>query len=177
MVAPHGILLCSTLGRVPRQPGGRGSDPCPPGCRCGRHSRSPAYSTRHGWVRKARGNASEHTCVECRGQARDWAQLHGTTGLSPADYQSMCRRCHFIYDDVSGSSRGQPSPFRGVPLPANQGHSYNSKITEQDIPVIRELLREGGLSLRAIARRYGVGHAAIAAIRDGRHWDWVPRLD
>lgn len=47
-----------------------------------------------------------------------------------------------------------------------------SKLTADDIPRIRAMLASGG-SLCSIARRHGVGHHAIADIRDGATWGHV----
>jgi hypothetical protein len=64
----------------------------------------------HDRVRALRGYAREHKCVECGGQARDWALSHDVeetcvaprTGrlysLNIDDYMPMCRRCHVHYD-------------------------------------------------------------------------------
>lgn len=57
-----------------------------------------AYNRRHYRVRAARGRAAEHACVGCAGPAREWAQLHGTDGENPQDYQPMCCKCHQRYD-------------------------------------------------------------------------------
>lgn len=35
----------------------------------------------------------------CQGQAREWAQIHGTSGLDFLnDYVPLCRSCHIRYD-------------------------------------------------------------------------------
>ena len=63
------------------------------------------YFGRHRRVRMARGRAADQLCVGCGCQARDWAQIHGTTGENVADYRPMCKRCHFAYDDVAKRSK------------------------------------------------------------------------
>ncbi len=65
-----------------------------------------SYNHRHWLLRRDRGSASQHTCFFCGGQARDWAQVHGTDGENPwTDYVSLCRACHIRYD---GSGHHQP---------------------------------------------------------------------
>lgn len=146
---------------------------CSPGCACKKHPKGPlSYSGAHNRVRSRRGNAADYSCTECGGAARDWALIHEKDGQDPDDYQPMCHRCHFVYDGVAERKRGTVNPHKGEPLPANQGHSWNGKLTEADIPVIRQLLIDG-TGLRVVARRYGVGHATIAKIRDRQYWSWV----
>jgi len=71
------------------------------------------YSGAHMRVRKARGSASECTCVDCGKQAIDWsydrndpAELVGLTSrghettysADPAHYSPRCRSCHVVFD-------------------------------------------------------------------------------
>jgi hypothetical protein len=65
----------------------------------------PGYQAKHERVYRMRGKAREQICVTCGQPARHWAQIHGTDGSDPmADYQPMCHRCHFAYDDVAERS-------------------------------------------------------------------------
>lgn len=66
---------------------------CVPECPCRR-----CYDSRHKAVYRAQGRASEHACVACGEQAKDWAQIHGTDGTDPLNYQTMCLKCHRDYD-------------------------------------------------------------------------------
>lgn len=78
------------------------------------------YVAAHGRVRRARGNASEHQCVDCGCQARDWSLRKGAgrphvggrdDGLmvsgDPVDYDPRCRSCHGKYD---GWGHGTDTP-------------------------------------------------------------------
>lgn len=47
-----------------------------------------------------------------------------------------------------------------------------SKLTEKDVFRIRELIDEG-LSSRRIAEVFGVRHAAILTIKNGKNWAWL----
>ena len=108
-----------TCGRHRRDPA-TCSYPCQPGCTCGRHRPQVrdrkccapdctcarhvgdhnSYDMLHRRVRETRGKATEHACVRCDAQAREWAQLHTEDGLDIwADYVPMCVSCHRRYDD------------------------------------------------------------------------------
>lgn len=80
-----------------------------------------AYSARHWRVYRARGKAKDQLCVDCRKQARDWSQIHGTTGLESEHYEPRCRKCHSVYDDHIGT-----------------GHA-RAKLTEADVCEIKRL--------------------------------------
>jgi len=60
-----------------------------------------AYWARHDQVRKVRGTANRHLCIDCGEQARDWSQIHGTSGDLADHYQPRCRSCHMKYDDLT----------------------------------------------------------------------------
>jgi hypothetical protein len=77
---------------------------CEIGCNCKKHLNGPwtgdaaSYMARHKRLHKARGSAKDHQCVDCKSQAIDWSQKHGTTGLDFDDYEPRCRSCHKLYD-------------------------------------------------------------------------------
>jgi len=50
---------------------------------------------------------------------------------------------------------------------------WKAKLTDSDIPVIRQLLQDERLTLSDIGRRYGVTYQTICAIRDGQTWTHV----
>lgn len=71
-----------------------------------------SYTSVHKRIRLERGNASEHRCVDCQGQAAEWSYRGGApderSGLvrgsvlafsSDIDYYDpRCVRCHRIFD-------------------------------------------------------------------------------
>ena len=59
---------------------------------------TPEYFTLHKQVKRTRGSASEHQCIDCGGPARDWARLHDKDGSDIWDYVPMCHKCHSVYD-------------------------------------------------------------------------------
>jgi hypothetical protein len=71
------------------------------------------YTPAHFRVVALHGSASLHLCVNCGGQAMDWAYDHGDpneltcikTGLAysanPERYKPLCRRCHNRVDDAA----------------------------------------------------------------------------
>ena len=48
-----------------------------------------------------------------------------------------------------------------------------SKLTEQDIPIIRRRLAEGE-AMTALGRQFGVSDVAILYVRQGRTWRHIP---
>ncbi|AYB69921.1 hypothetical protein SEA_LITTLELAF_31 [Mycobacterium phage LittleLaf] len=77
------------------------------------------YNSAHHKLRRTRGKASAHSCVECGGPASDWAYLGGdpdeqwceqyqrTFSLNFDLYVPKCRRCHLATDlAVEVCSRG-----------------------------------------------------------------------
>ena len=47
-----------------------------------------------------------------------------------------------------------------------------AKLTEDNVQEIRRLIKDG-LSSRKIAERFGVRHAAILTIKNGKNWSWL----
>lgn len=79
-----------------------------------------SYDTLHSRVRNARGKASLYECVDCQGQASDWALMHDAPGkrqLSGGrydgawvsddvnDYEPRCKDCHRAYDAMHQNKR------------------------------------------------------------------------
>jgi transposase-like protein len=75
----------------------------------------------------------------------------------------MCHKCHFAYDGVSDRLRTMDRGY----LIGNKNARGSGKLSDEDAVTIRQLL-QGGYGLRQVARLYGVGHASIAKIRDGK---------
>ena len=48
-----------------------------------------------------------------------------------------------------------------------------AKLTESDIPVIRQLIKDG-LMMKDIAKRYNVHYSVITCVRTGKTWSHVP---
>lgn len=77
------------------------------------------YVNTHQRMRKAKGKASDHPCVDCGGPARDWSYRHdGTMRLidsvgspystDPDDYVPRCKACHNVYDGVNERKGKRP---------------------------------------------------------------------
>lgn len=64
--------------------------------------KSPEYQRAHRALRKERGRAGEHSCVDCSGQASEWS-YDGITGFSWdfRRYDPRCRPCHLAYDGLN----------------------------------------------------------------------------
>jgi hypothetical protein len=115
---------------------------CPNGCRCNRHNNpntgaprkeKPGVIAQHDRVRLARGWADEFYCYGCGGDARDWANVHGTDRLDIKQYVPLCRRCHIIYDGI-----------RGYDFDTIMECLKNSNWRERAMSNIMRRMREGG---------------------------------
>lgn len=73
-------------------------------------SESPSYNAIHLRTRKARGKASDHSCVDCGDKARHWSYSgpEYTTLMpysdNPDHYQPRCVPCHSTHDREHRSS-------------------------------------------------------------------------
>lgn len=71
------------------------------------------YSTAHWRIRKSKGSANDHSCVDCGGAAEQWSLMHiaqdvltevggqsdgKTYSLNIDDYEPRCRPCHTLFD-------------------------------------------------------------------------------
>lgn len=77
--------------------------------------RNPEYKKAHDNVRRIRGRASNYSCVDCGGTAREWSlsnetDLYGIEdkktypySLNIEDYEPRCSKCHGIYDKSTDS--------------------------------------------------------------------------
>jgi hypothetical protein len=69
-----------------------------------RERKSNEYVRLHDLVRRTRGKARTHACEHCGGPALEWATIHERDGKDPMnDYMPLCRKCHAVYDDLSGA--------------------------------------------------------------------------
>lgn len=70
---------------------------------------APSYNAAHTRIYVTRGRASEHPCVDCDQQAKDWSYLGDcnrertdskgrTYSPNPDMYAARCRKCHRSYD-------------------------------------------------------------------------------
>ena len=69
------------------------------------------------------------------------------------------QRAGHIYTGESHIHHGQGSPF--------------NKLTEADVTEIVSLKREGVLSLRQIAKKFGISSSVVNNIWHGRKWSWL----
>jgi hypothetical protein len=105
------------------------------------------YEGRHSRVERARGKASEHPCADCGETAKDWSQIHGTTGLEPEHYEPRCAKCHSQYD-IDTQPRGE--------------RHGNTKLTDAQR---RAVIASVGATGRELAKHFEVSDSAISQIR------------
>lgn len=67
--------------------------------RCVWRTETPSQSAVHDRLRRVRGRAADHPCIDCGGQARDWA-FEEPSGYSTdlSRYHPRCRSCHAKQD-------------------------------------------------------------------------------
>jgi hypothetical protein len=81
-------------------------------------SETPTYQRAHQYVKRERGKATEHRCVDCGGQAQEWSYDHSdpfplvqslydsrsgrtrsvTYSADTSRFEARCRRCHVRFD-------------------------------------------------------------------------------
>ena len=61
----------------------------------------------HQRLKRHRGSATAHSCIECGGSAVEWAYQHGGDPMDEQGYSPMCRSCHRKLD----YRKGTPMPF------------------------------------------------------------------
>jgi hypothetical protein len=145
----YGDPLAGPALRKPRSDAGR-----PRGHYSG--DRTDEYHVNHKNVRDARGPAWQLRCEHCDGQAEEWATIKGTAGEDPADFISLCKHCHALYDDFASR----------LVRPAGETHR-SAKLTEQQVREIRARCSE---NRNALAREFGVTWSVIYLIHTGKIW-------
>lgn len=65
-------------------------------------------------MRRLHGSARIYLCEGCCGsRARDWAMIHGRTGLVPMiDRVPLCRPCHIRYDEAGMTGKTHSAETR-----------------------------------------------------------------
>lgn len=111
-----------------------------------------------------------------------WILSHGDLGdlwvLHRCDNRPCCNPSHLFIGDCADNNRDRHAKGRSRSL-FSTGHKVNqgsrcgkAKLSESDIPVIRDLIRTGA-SQRVIADLYGVHNSQISRIKSGRFWSHV----
>ncbi len=84
------------------------------------------------------------------------------------DNPDCCNPYHLFLGSMADNMADRDAKGRQ----ARGSRNGNSKFTEEDIPAIRTLLKDGATQAD-IARMYGVGTPAISDISTGRRWGWL----
>lgn len=111
----------------------------------------------HQRVRRAKGRAADHACVDCGGQAAQWSYDHLDTDERPGikgpyslgldHYVPRCVRCHKRFD-----------------LPYVRGRSRQAGPVIDPDAVRR--LHAAGVSVREMSRIFGASHYRLSVILD-----------
>jgi hypothetical protein len=130
-----------------------------------------SYQARHKRLHAIRGRADH--CIHrasghCNSQKFEWAQIHGTSGLSVYDYVQMCKSCHWWYDYKGGNARPRPG--------AKGSKNGRAKMNEDIVAEIRSRPVVKG-SIMAWSREFNVHHKTIKQVIDGETYKHVLAAD
>ena len=114
-------------------------------------SQSPSYDVWHNRVKKARGPASDHPCIDCGGQAEDWCTADPGSNDVRVRFQPRCRKCHRRHDGAVGE--GNP----------------RAKLTADKVREMRAR-RADGLTYRQLASEFGISDVSACAAVNRRTW-------
>jgi hypothetical protein len=117
-------------------------------------SEDPSDDVLHHRVRKARGPASGHACVDCGGAAEDWSTVDPSSDDVWVRFQPRCRRCHRRYDGAVG-----------------EGHP-KAKLTAGKVQQLRAR-RADGLTYQQLADEFGISDVSARSAVNGRTWAHV----
>lgn len=117
---------------------------------------STDYERVHKMLRKERGSASEHICIECGNGADQWAYQRGMDPEDFDSYRPMCYRCHNLYDGCRERMIGH-THTQGIKHPS-------VKLSEEDVLEIRRKHADGGWTYRDLAYIYGVTAVNVSQI-------------
>jgi len=93
----------------------------------------------------------------------------------------VCHRCdvklcvnpeHLFLGTQTDNARDMVAKGRNRPWPPGEGH-HLAKLTEADVRSIRDQYAAGGVSQRALARRFGVAQSNIGLVISRRTWTHV----
>lgn len=112
------------------------------------------YHGIHKWVSKVAGKPK--CCASCKiRQAKryEWANISGQYRRDISDWTRLCKRCHNKFDSI-----------------ALKVGIKNSKFSEKEVLVIRNLLRQGLSTRKEMANRYHVTTTTIDNLVNGKTW-------
>jgi hypothetical protein len=92
----------------------------------------------HKKIYRVRGKASSQLCARCGKRANHWAWIHNTDRENPFNYESLCRSCHFAYDDiiekVAARQRGVPETPASIARRAKALQGVQRKDGKSGVP-------------------------------------------
>lgn len=129
------------------------------------------YMASHMRVKRSRGLASQHACIGCGKQAKDWAYMGGcpdelvsdnaghlcTHCPHPEHYEPRCRSCHSLHDAWnSGERNGRAT------ISAAQARGIRASV----------LVDQNGRRITQLdlAKALGVSHRVVRRVRRGESW-------
>lgn len=141
----------------------------------------------------ADGKVIPQPCKECGAPK---AQAHHEDYTKPLDVDWLCPRCHTKHHDRQKHPLSKPCEVCGLvftPHPTKRERAKTcspacrakaisqaltanpvippwAKLDAEKAAAIRARITAGGVSMRALAREYGVHHGQISAIARGKAW-------
>lgn len=108
---------------------------------------TPEYKKVHREIQKNRGSASEHSCVDCNGPAKDWCHRFDTEPTNVLNYDPRCQSCHRKYD-------------------YKHYGNHTAKLSDDQVRSIREKYAKG-YTRKEIASEYGIAESTAANVALG----------
>jgi len=98
----------------------------------------------------------------------------GMCVLHRCDVKLCVNPAHLFLGTQADNMRDMTIKGRGVqhPAPPGEGHHF-AKLTDAKVVEIRTLYAMGGVSQRALAKRFGVAYSSISDVLSRKHWAHV----
>lgn len=97
----------------------------------------------------------------------------GLKVLHTCDNPACVNPAHLWLGTMLDNSRDRDRKGRNGGWKTRGSNHGRAKLTEHDVPVIREMYASGAHSLEGIAEKFGVNHRTIAAVINGLTWRHV----
>jgi hypothetical protein len=102
-------------------------------------------------------NRDNGTGNGCASITYQWAHIHDTDPGDPANYRSLCRQCHMLYDGQHGETHG------------------SAILTADQAAEIRRLYAGRARTQMSLAAEYGVHQTTISKVVLNKSHNWYPQ--
>lgn len=135
------------------------------------------YISLHTKLRRTRGSASQHDCVDCGGTAQEWSLPHNANQLDLDVYLPRCKKCHRKYDCNTESAKASYSKntqklwdtgvlTKEAVSERSRGNKFAQKyvVPEETKQQIAELYLTGNYTVRALCEKFGLTKSVVWGI-------------